>query len=178
MSKPIPDCGVCSTRHISKVSDIWCSECGEGLCLDCKEYHGASKSSNHHMTVPIEEYRKLPVLNLEMKEICEKHNGKYHMFCKSHDSPCCRKCTIEKHTKCKDVVLIEDIIQDGKTSVSFDDLQQQLSMISKNITRIRENRQANADLIRKQKERIKKDIRDLRETINNHLDNLQEKLTR
>jgi Fe2+ transport system protein B len=50
-------------------------------------------------------------------------------------------------------------------------------VISKNITRIRENRLTNADLIRKQKERIEKDIRDLRETMNNHLDKLQEKLT-
>ena len=175
MSKPISDCGVCSTRNISNVSNIWCSECGEGLC---KEHHGPSKSSKHHVTVLIEEYRNLPVFILEMKEICEKHNEKYEMFCKSHDCPCCRKCTIEKHKKCKDVVLIEDIIQDGKMSVSFDDLLQQLSVISKNIKCIRENKQANVDLIRKQKERIEKDIRDLRETMNNHLDKLQEKLTR
>jgi hypothetical protein len=120
------------------------------------------------VTVPIEEYRKLPVLIREIKEICEKHNEKYQMFCKSHECPCCRKCTIENHQECKDVVIIEDIIQDVKTSVSFDDLQQQLSVISKNIQRIQENRQANAVLIRKQKERIEKDIRDLRETMNNH----------
>jgi hypothetical protein len=129
------------------------------------------------VTVPIEEYRKLPVLIREIKEICEKHNEKYQMFCKSHECPCCRKCTIENHQECKDVVIIEDIIQDVKTSVSFDDLQQQLSVISKNIQRIQENRQANAVLIRKQKERIEKDIRDLRETMNNHLDKLQEKLS-
>jgi uncharacterized NAD(P)/FAD-binding protein YdhS len=40
-------------------------------------------------------------------------------------------------------------------------LQQQLSMISKNIKRIRENRQANADSVRKQKEGVEKDIREL-----------------
>jgi WD40 repeat protein len=130
------------------------------------------------VTVPIEEYRKLPVLIREIKEICEKDNETYQMFCKSHDCSCCRKCTIENHKECKDVVFIEDIIQDTKTSVSCDDLQQQLSIISKNIQRIRENRQASADLIRKQKERIEKDIRYLRETINNHLDELQGKLTR
>jgi hypothetical protein len=130
------------------------------------------------VTVPIEEYRKLPVLIREIKEICEKHNEKYQMFCRSHECPCCRKCTIENHQDCKDVVIIEDIIQDVKTSVSFDDLQQQLSVISKNIQRIRENRQANVDLVKKQKERIEKDFRDLREAMNNHLDKLQEKLTR
>jgi hypothetical protein len=130
------------------------------------------------VTVPIEEYRKLPVFFRQIKEVCEKHDEKYHMFCKSHDCPFCRKCTIQAHKECKEVVLIEDIIQDVKTSVSFDDLQQQLSVISKNITRIRQNRQANVDVIRKQKERIEKDIRDLRERMNNHLDTLQEKLTK
>ena len=80
MSKPIPDCGVCSTRHISKVSDIWCSECDEGLCLDCKEHHGASKSSRNHVTVPIKECRKVPVFILEIKEFCEKHDEKYEFF--------------------------------------------------------------------------------------------------
>ena len=71
MSKPIPDWGVCFTRHISKVSDIWCSECGEGLCTNCKQ---------HHVTVPIEEYRKLGVFISESNEICEKHNNRYQMF--------------------------------------------------------------------------------------------------
>jgi gas vesicle protein len=51
------------------------------------------------------------------------------------------------------------------SEITFDDLQQQLSVISKNIKRVRENRQANVDLIRKQKERIEKEIRDLREAI-------------
>jgi hypothetical protein len=72
-----------------KVSGIWCSECGEGLCLDCREHHGASKSTRHHVTVPIKEYGKLPIFILNIKEICEKHNEKYQMFCKPHDCPCC-----------------------------------------------------------------------------------------
>ena len=100
------------------------------------------------------------------------------MFCKSHDCPCCRKCIIENHKECKEIDIIADKIADVKTSVSIDDLQQQLIVISNNIKRIRENRQANADLIRQQKEKIEKDIRDLRETMNNHLDQLQEKLRR
>ena len=177
MSKPITDCGVCFTRHISKASDIWCSECDEGLCLDCKEHHGASKSTRHHVTVPIEECRKVPIYNLEIKEICEKHDEKYQMFCKSHECPCCRKCSIENHKECKEIDIIEDIIQDAKKSVSLEDLQQQLTVISNNIKCIRENRQASADSIRRQKESIEKDIRDLRERMNNHLDKLQEKLT-
>ena len=46
------------------------------------------------------------------------------MFCKSHGCPCCRNCTIENHKECKDVIIIEDIIQDVMMSVSFDDVRQ------------------------------------------------------
>ena len=84
MSKPIPDWGVCFTRHISKVSDIWCSECGEGLCTNCKQHHSASKSTTHHVTVQIEECRKLGVFISEINELCEKHNKIYQMFCKKN----------------------------------------------------------------------------------------------
>jgi hypothetical protein len=122
------------------------------------------------VTVPMEEYRKVPIFILEMKAFCEEHDERYQMFCKSHDSPCCRKCIIEHHNECKDLDIIEDIIQDVKTSVSFHDLQERQSVISKNFKRIRENKQDNADLIRKEKERIDKEIRDLRETMNNHID--------
>jgi transcriptional regulator with PAS, ATPase and Fis domain len=101
--------------------------------------HGASKSTRHHVTVPIEEYRKVPIYILEIKEICEKHDEKYQMFCKSHECPCCRKCIIENHKECKEIDIIEDIIQDVKTSVSLEDLQQQLTVISNNIKCIREN---------------------------------------
>ena len=30
-------CNVCSMGHIIKSSVVWCSECDEGFCTDCKE---------------------------------------------------------------------------------------------------------------------------------------------
>jgi hypothetical protein len=59
----------------------------------------------------IYEYRKVPIYILEIKEICEKHDEKYQMFCKSHDCPCCRKCIIECHKDCNGIDIIEDIIE-------------------------------------------------------------------
>ena len=79
MSTKIPGCGVCFARHTSEESAIWCSECNEGLCLNCEQYHSASKSTRHHVTVTIEEYRKLPIFIRQMKEVCAKHDEKYHV---------------------------------------------------------------------------------------------------
>jgi hypothetical protein len=38
-------CNVCSLRHITKSSAVWCSECDEGFCTDCKEYHSLAKAT-------------------------------------------------------------------------------------------------------------------------------------
>ena len=60
MSSSPSVCGLCDIRHICKQSELWCSECDEGLCLDCAEHHSLSKASRNHKTIPISAYRKLP----------------------------------------------------------------------------------------------------------------------
>ncbi|CAG2200590.1 unnamed protein product [Mytilus edulis] len=53
-------CGVCDYRHITKPSVVWCSECDEGLCDECKDHHSISKGTRNHDTVSITTYQKLP----------------------------------------------------------------------------------------------------------------------
>ncbi|CAG2246604.1 unnamed protein product [Mytilus edulis] len=52
-------CGVCENLQITKSSVVWCSECGEGLCGDCKEHHSISKGTTSHETVAIDEYKNV-----------------------------------------------------------------------------------------------------------------------
>ena len=59
-------CNVCSVRHITKSSAIWCSECDEGFCTDCKEYHSIAKATRDHVTITIGEYQKIPPLSSEL----------------------------------------------------------------------------------------------------------------
>jgi len=42
MTSSTPVCGICVSRHIYKTSEIWCSECDEGLCMDCTQHHSVS----------------------------------------------------------------------------------------------------------------------------------------
>lgn len=87
-------CGVCEYRHITKQSVVWCSECDEGLCEECKEHHGVSKGTRSHGIESITEYQKLPYNVLQLASSCDKHNEKYMIFCKKHDCPCCKKCVV------------------------------------------------------------------------------------
>ncbi|CAG2226154.1 unnamed protein product [Mytilus edulis] len=114
-------CGVCELRNISKQSAIWCSDCEEGLCDDCREHHDLSKGTRNHETVKIAEYQKLPsnVIQIAQSDSYKKHDQKYQIFCKKHDCPCCQKCVVEDHNKCEDSKDIDDVIGEQKKSIGM-----------------------------------------------------------
>ncbi|CAG2253548.1 unnamed protein product [Mytilus edulis] len=148
-------CGICDFKHVTKPSVVWCSECDEGLCDDCKEHHSISKASREHDTVPINDYQNLPTEVLQVTQSCRKHNQKYQIFCKIHDCPCCKKCFIDVHNECKEFVDIDDVIKDVKSSNAFNEIEHTLSDIAEFIQKVRRNREENLLSIRDNKNKLK-----------------------
>ncbi|CAC5423042.1 unnamed protein product [Mytilus coruscus] len=173
MSDSTALCGLCIRRHLSKPSTVWCIDCYEGLCLDCKEHHSLLKATRNHNIISINEYQKLSRNVLEITQYCTKHDEIFQTFCKKHDCPCCRKCIIEAHNNCKDLIAIEDCIKDVKSSARFIELEEMLNEMAENIKKIRLNRQENLASLKKERKRIEQDIDQMRIQINNHLDKLQ-----
>ncbi|XP_052065984.1 uncharacterized protein LOC127705679 [Mytilus californianus] len=169
-------CGICDFRHVTKPSVVWCSECDEGLCDDCNEHHSISKSSRDHDIVPIDDYQNLPTAVLQIAQSCRKHNKKYHIFCKKHDCPCCKKCVVEEHNECKDIVDIDDAIKDVKSSNAFHEIELILSDMNKFIQRVKKDGEENLLSLADKKEQFEKKILQAREAINSHIDTLQKKL--
>jgi len=103
MSSSPSFCGICDIRHISKLSEVWCPQCEEGVCTKCLEHHSLAKPSRNHTTIPIVEYRKLSSYMLEIKANCDEHQDKFNLYCREHECPCCRICIVENHSDCKNV---------------------------------------------------------------------------
>ena len=169
-------CGNCDIRHISKPSEVWCSQCEEGLFTECIEYHSVTKPSRNHTTIPSAEYRKLPSYVLEIKELCDEHHEKFNLYCKEHECPCCRICIVENHSDCKNVAIIETIIKNVKTSTMFTEIEHLIKEMIEAINKIRQNRDTNSSAVKEQKRIIEIEIQELRTNINTHLDKLQEDL--
>ncbi|XP_052089890.1 RING finger protein 207-like [Mytilus californianus] len=165
-------CGVCDNRQITKPSEVWCSECDEGLCTDCQEHHSVSKVTKHHATVSMVEYKKLP---MEILQVCKKHNEKYEFFCRKHDCPCCKKC-LKSHKDYKCLTGINEAIKNVKASNAFYEIEQSLLELVENIKQISTNRDDNLSSLETKKKEIKVDIKQTRTKINHHLDKLQEDL--
>ncbi|XP_071121147.1 tripartite motif-containing protein 2-like [Mytilus edulis] len=171
-------CGVCDLRNISKQSVIWCSDCEEGLCDDCKDHHSLSKGTRNHETVTIAEYQKLPSNVVQIAQSCRKHDQKYQIFCKKHDCPCCKRCVVEDHNKCEDLKDIDDVISGIKSSNAFEDIEKTLKEVKEHIERIRKDREENLASLQDQKKSIVIEIQKAKTSINNHLDQLHQTLLR
>jgi hypothetical protein len=159
-----------------KPSEVWCSDCDEGLCSECLDHHSLAKPSRKHTTIPIAEYRKLPSYVLEIKEHCNEHHEKFSLYCKEHECPCCGICMVETHRDCIDVTILENLIKNVKTSDIFNEIEQLISEMTETIGNIRQNRETNSGAVREHKIIVENEIQEMRTKINNHLDKLQENM--
>ncbi|CAC5416836.1 unnamed protein product [Mytilus coruscus] len=169
-------CGACDDSHITKQSLFWCTECDVGLCTESKEQHSLSKSSMNHSVVPITDYKKLPTDFLKASQNCTKHYEKFQMYCQKHESPCCSKCIIKCHTICQDIVKLDEVIHNAKTSNAVCEIEEILVEVAENLQKIRRHQQDNLSTLKQNRKEIEKEIMETRIKINNHLDKLQENL--
>jgi hypothetical protein len=69
MSSSPSSCGMCDIRNIAKASEVWRSDCEEGLCKECLQQHSLAIPCRNHTTIPISGYRNLSYV-LEISELC------------------------------------------------------------------------------------------------------------
>ena len=169
-------CNVCSMRHIIKSSAVWCSECDEGFCTDCKEHHSLAKATRDHVTITFDEYQKLPSFIVGINPLCDEHREKYQTYCKEHESVCCRKCVFTSHKNCKDLVPLEDVVDNVKNSSSVQEMEHLLDDLTKNIKTIIASGQDNLDMLNETKASIEQEIKQTRLAINGYLDTMEKEL--
>ncbi|CAC5397264.1 unnamed protein product [Mytilus coruscus] len=93
-----------------------------------------------------------------------------------HECPCCSKCVVESHIVCQDVVNLDDVIQNTKTSNALCEIEETLVEVAENLQKIRQHQQDNLSTFKEKRTGFEKEIKQTRIKINNHLDKLQEDL--
>ncbi|CAG2247771.1 unnamed protein product [Mytilus edulis] len=150
-------CAVCDHRHQVSTSTHWCIECEEQLCSDCKNHHNALKVTRNHKTIPISDYKLLPPVVTDIKQHCVYHNEIYQLYCNKHESLICNKC-VKEHGKCGEIISLDEIVKDIKTSESFVDLEHTLDELYTNIKIILKDRGSNMESITDQKKKISAEV--------------------
>lgn len=166
-------CSMCDRRHLTTLSSDWCLKCDEALCVACSQHHSLSKPVQDHKIISIAQYRSSPFFVPDIQQFCILHKEKYRQYCTKHECPICHKCYRE-HRKCIDIVPLDNVVSQIKTSESLRDLEQSLDDILQNIKRFRADRDNNVISITRQKNDITMEIDSMKMLINNHLDTLKE----
>ncbi|CAG2186055.1 unnamed protein product [Mytilus edulis] len=159
MASSTTTCGVCDQSNTTKPSVIWCFECDEGLCSECKDHHSQSKGTRKHCTLPISEYQQIPSDIVKITQTCDKHN---------------ENCIVENHMECRDFDKLADVIHHTKFSNAFYEIEQSLEELSANIQIIRKDREHNLKRLSEKKMQIEQEVKQTRVAINTHLDKIQD----
>lgn len=171
-------CDVCLNRDLNKTAEEYCPQCEEVLCGECRDHHKISRSSKSHKTITVDKYNRLPSFIKKIKHNCEEHDFVLEFFCKSHDSLCCKICSITAHKACKEIMFIEDFLtpSKGHPSVALDNIEKVLKNLESNISSAIKDRNRNVIDLREQKQVIAEQIKEKRQEINILLDNFEEAL--
>ncbi|XP_063437994.1 E3 ubiquitin/ISG15 ligase TRIM25-like isoform X1 [Mytilus trossulus] len=166
-------CNVCQLRRVYNTAVVWCSECEEALCSECKQYHGLMKMSRNHKTVYISDYQRLAPSVLAIKNRCDDHEEKFEYFCDRHGKPCCIICIKDRHKECRDLKQISDLIKDSKSSNECITIERGLKNVLQTIDRVRKDRTDNILTLDDQATRYQNELREMKRAINDHLDRME-----
>ncbi|CAC5384141.1 unnamed protein product [Mytilus coruscus] len=167
-------CGICLPGQTTKTSKHWCPQCEEALCNECMDYHKLLKATRSHEPIPMSNYMSIPSFITDIQQSCVYHNEQYQQYCVEHASPMCFKC-INDHRKCN-VITLEKVTNNVKTSEQFLDLESRLEDLLQNIDRINKDQNANMTKIKKMKTRHVKEFRQKRFEIIKYLDILEKQI--
>lgn len=167
-------CSLCQEDDETSTAVMWCAECDVFLCSECQKHHGRFKMSKNHQVMSVHDYKNLPEFILNIKNNCDDHDLKYELFCSFHDSACCMKCIKDKHDNCKGLVPLSEVVGNIKSSAFVSQVETDLIDLLENLNTIKLFLLENLSALEKQKTEAISRVHNMRQSINDHLNKLEE----
>ncbi|XP_071128096.1 E3 ubiquitin-protein ligase TRIM71-like [Mytilus edulis] len=102
-------CEICN----SSPGKLFCIECEQHFCTNCKGLHSRQKATRHH------EFQSSSQLKYKVKPNCQEHNEDFIFICIACNVPVCSRCIAETHNGHK-VSTISETISTGKEIVKHE----------------------------------------------------------
>ncbi|XP_063427221.1 uncharacterized protein LOC134710755 [Mytilus trossulus] len=166
-------CGPCGYADNNRNAEKWCTVCEEGLCTDCEQVHKSIKTTRNHRVISTDDFQQIK--NISISLTCKNHDKPLQLYCKTHDVAVCLGC-ISRHWACSDVIPLDKAAENAKHSTALADLEDTLTIASRNLEQIINDRSAALENLDGQRQTIKDTINDTREKILQKFDDLEQKL--
>ncbi|XP_060574674.1 E3 ubiquitin-protein ligase TRIM56-like, partial [Ruditapes philippinarum] len=168
MSAKGNDCEACLREDIKVEAIVYCYDCSEKLCEDCKRHHKKSKSSSHHKLIDISDgsVEKLDLAEFEYLanlSKCPLHGTEEVKYlCKDHDQLCCNECAIVTHRKCEDMVSLSEEIKSNKEASKESRIETRLVTIDGDVEKLISHEATYSAKIGGKEDEVKTCLKDLK----------------
>lgn len=99
------------------------------------------------------------------------------MYCPTHKVAGCVKCIEKDHKACTGITSLGNVTENVKSSSEFHEIERGIVAILEDLEQVTRSRTSNLNRLNEQELRIKTEISTLRNMINEHLDQLEEKMS-
>ena len=171
-------CDPCQSRNMVNTSVSWCLDCEEELCSECAEYHTNLKMARNHHVLDLKLKSSYSALLKKPSLVCEKHKDcQVEYVCVDHDEICCRDCLAKTHKSCVNTMSLDSASKGAKHSQLFSDCQEQLTSINQTYKSILKYREENVSGIKDDKQRIKENMKKIKEKLIQRSNQVEKELT-
>ena len=174
-------CSSCKTIGRTAKATVFCLDCSEVLCKPCSEGRHSYKPLVQHTRTMIEpssgesSIRSSVLEKISEYTSCTIHSGEMiTFFCKDDGDFCCATCVLMNHRKCANMTEIKELASEKEVealSKTVTDLILKFLVYTKNIT---ETMNESVSENKKQVEKVRLGLKEMREKMNKILDSLED----
>ena len=171
-------CNSCERNGKSDKAVSWCIVCEEAYCETCQSYHKSLKVTLQHAMIPLKDIKESNINScISGVVFCTEHPEKtIEIYCNDHSKPCCTVCATVHHRKCEHVATIDKAVYGVKKSSKAIELLTKLKDTSVKLSEILKTREDNISRFEEETNAVLAEIRKVRESVNKHLDEIEDKL--
>ncbi|WAR25967.1 hypothetical protein MAR_011671 [Mya arenaria] len=168
-------CSPCEEDGLYSEAQNFCVDCSKYYCYRCEPKHGGLFKRHSVLgRKDVTKWAAVPWTVVDDLERCEHHRGKkVELFCGDHQELCCQICVNILHRQCS-LIHIPDVAKGIYDKPEVKRLPQQIANIQSQIKKQTGSRKNQQQCIRDSRTRILQEIRTLRSTIDNALNQLEQ----
>ncbi|CAC5374778.1 unnamed protein product [Mytilus coruscus] len=175
MASTILMCDPCSRHNKSSNGIKYCTDCEDSLCTECTSMHCAvQRISRHHLV----DVSGIAGNAFNIKKNCIEHEDlSYEFYCSDHNCLVCQICIDNNHRNCGKIQTIDIPAKGCRSSLMLEDVTKDIASLLKSTKELVEESQKNKTRVGQIKAKVLKEIAKFRHDINDHIDQLERKLS-
>ncbi|VDI21920.1 Hypothetical predicted protein [Mytilus galloprovincialis] len=141
MASNILMCGTCDRRSKTTEAVKYCTDCEDGFCSECLDFHENMKVATSYHVIDI---KVVDEITFNISKFCKVHSDMVlEYFCSDHDALCCRSCMASYHRSCDKIIPVDVAAKGVKNSTMYEEIVTDVGTLNAAIIELGDKREKN-----------------------------------